>query len=93
MWEVWRRTQSLKVEKKSGKAYIYYECKNRKNALQGCHPTGRTIKQYDKKVRHLYLPQMELDRVRELLLKLHKEKSVSRIDQHKGLSQEYERIN
>ena len=81
-----------KVEKKSGKAYIYYECKNRKTRCKVAIPQDVLSKQYDKKVRHLYLPQMELDRVRELLLKLHKEKSVSRIDQHKGLSQEYERI-
>ena len=28
MWEVWRHSVTYKVEKKSGKAYIYYECKN-----------------------------------------------------------------
>lgn len=81
-----------KVEKKNGKAYIYYECKNRKTRCKVSIPQDVLSKQYDKKMICLDLPRSELDRIRELLLKLHKEKSASRLDRHKELSREYERI-
>ncbi len=81
-----------KVEKKNGKAYIYYECKNRKTRCKETIAQDMLEKQYASKVFSADVPESELNRIRGLLLNLHKEKSTSRVTRHEELTVKYKEI-
>lgn len=81
-----------KVDKKNGRLYVYYECKNQKTKCKVSIPQELLSEQYLITMVAASFKQPEVEPIRELLLKLHKEKSAERVTERDRLNTEYKEI-
>lgn len=81
-----------KVTKKSGKTYIYYECKNQKTKCKVSIKQPLLDEQYKEAIKNIQLGQGEVQRLRDLLLTLHQEKAQDRGNARDRLNEEYKQI-
>lgn len=81
-----------KVAKKSGKLYVYYECKNRKTKCKVSLEQQVVLKHYTEKIEKVHLEKMELEDVRTSLLQLHKQKTQQGNSQRDQIHAEYKQV-
>lgn len=87
-----RSLSPYRVVKKSGKMFVYFECKNPKTHCKVSIPQPLLWNQYVHKLEGLNFGDEELKKVKEQLVILHKTKSESQISQQKRLNADYERV-
>jgi DNA invertase Pin-like site-specific DNA recombinase len=81
-----------KVRKKNGTVYVYYECKSRKKLCKVIIPQEKLTTQYNAIVQSIQLSNEELNRIRDLLLQLHKKKSSDRLERREMLHHDYQKV-